>query len=136
MSDCIFCKIINNEMPSYKIYEDADFLVILDKFPITLGHSIVIPKKHFENVYELETNVSEKAFPLISKISKVLKSSLECDGLNIFQNNGEVAGQSVKHFHVHIIPRFKNDEIKIISDEKKVTDEDFINIIEKLKNKF
>lgn len=133
MNDCIFCKIINNELPSYRIYEDEDFLVILDKFPITLAHSIIIPKKHFEDVYGLDNSTGEKIFPLITKISKALKSHLKCEGLNIFQNNGEVAGQSVKHFHVHIIPRSKDDEIKIIPSSKKVTDEDFINVAEALK---
>ncbi len=110
---CIFCKIANGEIPSYKLYEDDFFIVILDRFPSNLGHTLIIPKKHFDNIYTLTDEYSEKIFPLAVKIANALKKQLNLEGLNILQNNGEISGQSVEHFHLHLIPRFKDDEIFI-----------------------
>ena len=108
-ANCIFCKIANGEIPSSTIYEDDFFRVILDLSPATKGHALILPKQHMANIFEMDDTTAEKVFVLAKRIAKALKSALNCDGLNIVQNNGEVAGQTVFHFHMHIIPRYDND---------------------------
>ncbi len=112
MSDnCIFCKIIDGVIPSAVIYEDEIFKVILDRFPSNLGHVLILPKHHVRNIFELDEEVGAKLFSLAIRISKAMKEALQIDGLNVLQNNGEVAGQTIHHFHLHLIPRFENDKI-------------------------
>jgi histidine triad (HIT) family protein len=112
-NNCIFCKIIAGEIPSAAIYEDEDFKVIMDIFPAAKGHAIIIPKKHCADLYELEDDTAAKALLVARKIAKAMKAELNCDGINLLQNNGEAAGQSVFHFHIHLIPRYKNDTVKM-----------------------
>lgn len=107
--DCIFCKIANGDIPSKTLYEDEDFRVILDLSPATKGHALILPKKHAENLYELPESVATKVLPVAQKIAAKMKVALACDGLNLVQNNGETAGQTVMHFHMHVIPRYEND---------------------------
>ena len=102
--DCIFCKIASGEIPSGTLYEDEDFRVILDLGPATKGHALVIPKEHFSNLYELPPEWCAKAFVLAQRMAKRMTEKLSCDGFNLVQNNGEVAGQTVSHFHIHLIP--------------------------------
>ena len=111
--DCIFCKFANGVFPTNKIYEDDDFTVILDAAPANKGHALILPKQHFANLFEIDDAVSAKVMPLAKKIATALKDELNCDGINVVQNNGESAGQTVFHFHVHVIPRFKNDTVNI-----------------------
>lgn len=111
--DCIFCKIANGEIPSRTLYEDELFRVVLDLGPVAKGHALVIPKEHFDNIYELPEDWCAKAFCLAQKMAKQLTEKLHCDGFNIMQNNGEIAGQTVFHFHIHLIPRYENDGQKI-----------------------
>jgi histidine triad (HIT) family protein len=106
--DCIFCKIANGEIPSSTIYEDADFRVILDLNPASEGHALVLPKDHFKDLTELPDDLTGKAFSLAGRIGKAMKKSLGCTGFNVVQNNGLSAGQTVFHFHVHVIPRYDN----------------------------
>lgn len=108
---CIFCKIIVGEIPSNTIYEDENFKVFLDISPATRGHAVLIPKKHVENIYELEDEIASKALIVASKVAKAMKEELQCEGLNLLQNNGEVAGQTVFHFHIHLIPRYVHDTV-------------------------
>lgn len=108
-NDCIFCKIANGEIPASTVYEDDMFRVILDMSPATKGHALILPKKHMANIFEMDEETAEKVFVLAAKVAKGMKSALNCDGLNIVQNNGEVAGQTVFHFHMHIIPRYNGD---------------------------
>ena len=108
--NCIFCKILAGEIPSYKVYEDDDFTVILDVGPATRGHALVIPKEHYKNLYELPDELAGKAFVLGKKMITMLTEALGCDGYNLVQNNGAVAGQTVEHFHLHLIPRYKDDQ--------------------------
>ncbi len=108
--NCIFCKIIEGDIPSYKLYEDDDFMVILDAGPATRGHALVIPKEHYKNLYELPDELAAKAVILGKKLITQLKEILGCDGYNLVQNNGEAAGQTVDHFHLHLIPRYSGDE--------------------------
>ncbi len=113
MSDCIFCKIMSGEIPSYKVFEDDEFLVILDRFPSKLGHMLILPKQHVANVYEIDEELGARLFKLAIQYAKKLREVLGCDGVNILQNNGEVAGQTLFHFHVHVIPRYENDTIQM-----------------------
>lgn len=108
-SECIFCKLANGEIPTNTIYEDDDFRVILDMGPATKGHALVLPKEHYRNIYELPEDVCAKAFTLAKRMAGVMTEKLGADGFNIVQNNEEVAGQTVFHFHIHLIPRYKND---------------------------
>lgn len=113
-SNCVFCKIINNQIPSNVVYEDESFKVILDNAPITKGHAILLPKKHFSNIYEMDSETSTKIFPVIRKVAKAMKKVLNCSGLNLLQNNGEIAGQTVFHFHLHFIPRYDDDGVVFV----------------------
>ena len=110
MGDCIFCKIANGEIPSATLYEDEDFRVILDLGPASKGHALILPKSHAANIYELQDETAGKAMILAKKMATKLRDGLNCDGFNIVQNNGEIAGQTVFHFHMHLIPRYKGDK--------------------------
>jgi histidine triad (HIT) family protein len=113
MSDCIFCKIANGEIPSATLYEDEEFRVILDLGPATKGHALILPKSHAANICELPDELVSKAMLLAKKMAGRMKETLNCDGLNIVQNNGEPAGQTVFHFHMHLIPRYEGDHAGI-----------------------
>lgn len=106
MSDCIFCKIINGEIPSSKVYEDEHVLAFLDISQVTKGHTLVIPKVHKENVYELTPEIASHIFSVVPKIANALKVEYQPIGLNTINNNGEAAGQTVFHFHMHLLPRY------------------------------
>lgn len=110
---CIFCKILKGEIPSFTIYEDELFKVILDRFPAAQGHMLIIPKLHHENIFDMPANVATSIYPLARKMSKVVKEVMGAEGINIVQNNGTAAGQAVFHFHLHIIPRYENDGVQI-----------------------
>lgn len=107
--DCIFCKLANGDIPTNTIYEDEDFRVFLDAAPATKGHCLIVPKEHFDNLEELDDAVGAKVMPLAKKMMKLLKEKLNWDGFNVVQNNGAIAGQTVFHFHMHLIPRYKGD---------------------------
>lgn len=109
MDDCIFCKIAAGEIPSATIYEDEEFRVILDLGPATKGHALLIPKKHYANLMEIPEDLAAKAMVTAKKVVTVMKEALGCDGYNVVQNNGEAAGQTVFHFHMHLIPRYAGD---------------------------
>ncbi len=113
MNDCIFCKILNNEIPSFTVYEDENFKAILDIAPATKGHVLVIPKEHSENIFDLSNDKAEKLFLVAKKITTALKNILNVSNFNLIQNNGRIAGQTVNHFHLHIIPRYSLDEISL-----------------------
>jgi histidine triad (HIT) family protein len=113
MGGCIFCEVINGSVPSFKIYEDDEFLAILDRFPSALGHALIMPKTHAQDVFALNAETAKGLFPLAKRVAEALRAELGCDGINILQNNGEAAGQSVNHLHVHVIPRFYGDGTEI-----------------------
>lgn len=106
-SNCIFCKIANGEIPSSTIYEDEDFCVILDLGPAAKGHALILPKEHFKDVCELDAAIAAKVLPLGAKIGAAMMKGLGCAGFNLVQNNGTAAGQTVFHFHMHVIPRYE-----------------------------
>lgn len=107
--DCIFCKIANGEIPSKTIYEDEHFRVILDLGPATRGHALILPREHAGNLLELPEETAREVMALAKKMAAVMEEKLHCDGLNLVQNNGEAAGQTVQHFHLHMIPRYNGD---------------------------
>lgn len=111
--NCIFCKIANGGIPSKTIYEDEMFRVILDLGPAAKGHALILPKDHYKDLYELPENTASHVMLLAKKMAAQMTDKLHCDGFNLIQNNGETAGQTVMHFHMHLIPRYKNDNQKI-----------------------
>ena len=110
--DCIFCKLANGVIPTNTIYEDADFRVFMDAAPATKGHALVVPKQHYADIYEIDAEILGKAAKVGQKVVKHATEVLGCDGYNLVQNNGEVAGQTVFHFHLHLIPRYKDMDNK------------------------
>ena len=109
VDNCIFCKIANGEIPSKTLYEDADCRVILDLGPATEGHALILPKNHYANLFELPEEDAQKVMVVAKKMATKMAEKLNCDGFNLVQNNGETAGQTVFHFHMHLIPRYKGD---------------------------
>ena len=133
MENCIFCKIANGEIPSATLYEDEDFRVILDLGPASKGHSLILPKSHAANIYELSDEMAAKAMILAKKMATAMTAALKCDGFNIVQNNGECAGQTVFHFHMHLIPRYKGDQVGITWKPGELSDADKEEILLKVK---
>lgn len=111
--NCIFCKIANGDIPAKTIYEDEEFRVILDLGPATKGHALILPKDHYANLYELPDEKAAAVMKLAKKMAAQMTEKLRCDGFNLVQNNGETAGQTVFHFHMHLIPRYLDDNQKI-----------------------
>ena len=107
--NCIFCKIANGDIPSKMLYEDVVFKVILDLGPATKGHALILPKNHYHDLYDLPDETAEKVMLLAKKMAMHMTEKLKCDGFNLVQNNGEAAGQTVFHFHLHLIPRYEED---------------------------
>lgn len=131
MSECIFCRIAEGEIPSATIYEDEDFRVILDLGPASKGHALIIPKQHYANLYELPDELASKAMVLAKRIITKMKDVVGCDGYNLVQNNGESAGQTVFHFHLHLIPRNEGDQVGVTWKPGTLTEEDKKEILEK-----
>lgn len=129
--NCIFCKIANGEIPSRTLYEDDDFRIILDLAPATKGHALILPKNHYKNLYEIADETAAKVLPLAKKMAVTMTERLGCDGFNLIQNNNEVAGQTVFHFHMHLIPRYHNDNQNLVMKANKMSDEE----LDAVKNK-
>jgi histidine triad (HIT) family protein len=136
MEDCVFCKIINNEIPSYKIYEDDLVLAFLDIHPAVKGHTLIIPKKHTKDIFEIEEKYLERIISVAQKISNKMKDNFNADGVNLYHASGSAAEQSVFHFHLHIIPRRKDDNIDftgVVANKEAVSEEEFDEAVAKLK---
>lgn len=114
MTDCIFCKIIRGELPSYKVYEDEKTIAFLDIKPVNQGHTLVAPKNHSQNIFDISAEDWAAVAETARKIAIAVEKGVGADGVNIAMNNREHAGQVVPHPHVHIIPRFKGDGIKLM----------------------
>ncbi len=108
---CIFCKIINGEIPSYKVYEDEVCIAILDISQATYGHTLVIPKNHYTNIFDIDDDVLGHIGNVASKLAKKYQQVLKLEGLNLINNNGAIAGQVVNHYHLHIVPRYEDDNL-------------------------
>lgn len=131
MCECIFCKIAAGEIPAATLYEDGDFRVILDLGPANKGHALILPKAHYENLYELPDELAGKAMILAKKVVTRMKEVLDCDGYNIVQNNGTAAGQTVFHFHIHLIPRNEGDQAGVTWTPGTLLPEDKEEILQK-----
>lgn len=132
--DCIFCKLANGDIPTNSIYEDDVVKVIFDASPAAPGHILILPKNHFDDVYSMDDETAAHVFKVAVKLSKAYRKALDFDGLNIVQNNGEAAGQTVFHFHMHLIPRYqsaKNNDILMWSHEN-FSDEEMAQIRDSL----
>lgn len=131
--DCIFCKLANGIFATNSIYEDDKFKVILDMGPATKGHALILPKEHADNLFELDENTAADAMVLAKKLAGKMMERLGADGFNLVQNNGEAAGQTVMHFHLHLIPRYKDDNQHILWEPGKAEDEELKAIVELMK---
>ena len=132
-NNCIFCKIANGEIPSATIEENDMFRVVLDVGPATKGHALILPKDHYTNLYDLPEETVAEAIKLAKKVALKMKDKLGCDGVNIVQNNEEAAGQTVFHFHMHVIPRYKEDGQVIGWKPGQLTAQDRDSVLEMLK---
>ena len=131
--NCIFCKIANGDIPSKAIYEDDLFKVILDLGPATRGHALILPKDHAKNLFELPDDTAKQVFILAKKLGKQMVEKLNADGLNIIQNNGEAAGQTVNHFHLHLIPRYEGDGLNLNWPQQEISAEQLEEIRQSIK---
>jgi histidine triad (HIT) family protein len=135
MTNCIFCKIVNGEIPAAKVFENEHVLAFLDISQVTKGHTLVIPKVHKENLYELTPDIAGKLYEVVPSIAKAIKTEFKPVGLNSVNNNGELAGQSVFHFHLHLIPRYgKGDGFGAVwkSHQDQYTSEDLKEIAQSI----
>lgn len=133
--DCIFCKLANGDIPTNTIYEDAEFRVIMDAAPATKGHALVLPKEHYADIYEIDADVLGRAIQVGQKVIQHATKILGCDGYNLLQNNGTAAGQTVFHFHLHLIPRYADMENSSILTwpESEIDAEEIKKLTESLK---
>ena len=113
MEECLFCKIVKGELPSSKIYEDEDTLAFLDIFPVNKGHSLVISKEHYENIFDVPAESLAKISSVMKNVADAVKKGVNADGISIAQSNGKDAGQVIPHIHFHVMPRFKDDGLKL-----------------------
>lgn len=132
MTDCLFCKIANGVYDSATIFESQEFRVILDKFPSGKAHTLILTKEHFTDIYEIDSETAGKLFALTTVVARAIKKVTGCDGLNILQNNGAAAGQTVMHFHVHLIPRYKDDGLSFQWPTQSFTDEEMQRIAKEI----
>lgn len=128
MDNCIFCKIISGEIPSAVIFENDEFKVILDRFPASKGHVLIIPKKHFDNIFDIDPDLGGRLFTLAVRMAGIVKKATGAENMNIIQNNGPLAGQTVNHFHLHIIPRYENDSISVKWSQLQLTDDEIEDV--------
>ncbi len=132
--NCIFCEILNGNIPCNKVFENDNFIAILDAFPANEGHTLIIPKKHFENIFEIDGEILKEGYFIAQKIANSIKKSFGIENINILQNNGALAGQTVNHFHIHIVPRKENDNVIIKSTPVSIDNEKIKNIIDSIKS--
>ena len=139
MDNCIFCKIASGEIDSAKIWEDDKVFAFLDVNPLTEGHCLVIPKEHFENIFDIDENILKEIIFTAKNISKKIKESLSATGVNLVNASGKTAEQSVFHFHLHIVPRYENDGLKMNdwwqTKSKKADVEELKKLAEEIKSK-
>lgn len=131
---CIFCKIANGEIPAATIYEDEEFRAILDLGPASKGHALILPKAHAANLFELPDETAGKAMVLAKRLAGELKEGLHADGINVLQNNGTAAGQTVFHFHMHLIPRYTGDGVNVTWTPGTLSDQDREEVLKLFQN--
>jgi histidine triad (HIT) family protein len=135
MDGCIFCKIVKGEIPCAKVYEDKDVLAFLDISPVHKGHALVIPKKHYSDIFDIPEDELKKVISAVKKVSKAVMQAVNADGISINQSNKSAAGQVVMHYHVHIIPRFSNDGLRLWPKGADYSEKEMQQVAEKIKSK-
>ncbi len=133
--DCIFCKIAKGDIPSATIYETGDFKCILDVAPANKGHALIITKEHYDNIFQLDAETAAKIFSFATVAAKAIKEETGCEGMNVLQNNGEVAGQTVNHFHLHLVPRNTGDGVKMSWEPKETVAEEQQTLAKAIKSR-
>lgn len=131
-TNCIFCKIANGEIPSKTLYEDDNFRIILDLGPATMGHALILPKEHYANLFELPDETTGEVMKVAKKMAGKMMERLGCEGLNVVQNNGELAGQTVFHYHMHLIPRYRTDGQSIGWKPQEISSEELDKIYRRI----
>lgn len=131
-SNCIFCKIANGEIPSATLFEDEKVRVILDISPASKGHALILPKEHYANLYEMDDETAKHVIITAKRQATKMRDALGVEGINIVQNNGEIAGQTVFHYHMHIVPRYKDDNVNIKWEPGELSEEKKAELIKKL----
>lgn len=131
-NNCIFCKIANGEIPSSTLYEDEKVRVILDISPASKGHALILPKDHYANFYEISDEMAQHVIKTAKKMAQRMQQELGLEGLNVLQNNGELAGQTVFHYHMHLIPRYQGDKVKMKWETGELTESDREDLVSKL----
>lgn len=131
-ANCVFCKILDGVIPSVKLYEDEEFVIILDIGPAAFGHALIIPKDHYANLYEMPEELLGKVMSLAKVWGEKLVKVLKADGLNLVQNNGLAAGQTVFHYHLHLIPRYEGDGVGELWTPGSLSEEQKKELVEKL----
>ena len=131
--NCIFCKIAAGEIPSETVYEDEQFRAILDLGPASAGHTLILPKAHFKDVTEISDEYAANVLKVAAKLGKAMKKGLGCEGFNLVQNNGEAAGQTVMHFHMHVIPRYEGGPAMVSWTPGKASPEELAEVADKIK---
>ena len=134
--DCIFCRLANGDIPTNALYEDDIVKAIFDLSPASMGHIIILPKEHFDNLYSIDEETAAHVFKVATRLAKAIKEALNCDGMNILQNNGEIAGQTVFHFHMHIIPRYLGDNVKFSWNQGEISEDEIKDLKKKIQNRF
>ena len=125
MKDCIFCKIVNGDIPSMKVYEDDICLAYLDINPDSDGHTLIIPKKHYKDIYDIPSDTLLHIYETAKKLMDMLREKLGCDGFTLLQNNGSI--QEVKHYHLHLIPTYENNKIEDVKEVyKKISEYELV----------
>lgn len=122
--DCIFCKIAKGDIPSATIYETGDFKCLLDVAPANRGHALIITKEHYDNIFQLDAETASKIFAFATVAARAIKEETGCEGMNVLQNNGAVAGQTVNHFHLHLVPRNEGDGVNMSWSPKETVSEE------------
>lgn len=131
-NNCIFCKLANGDIPTNSIYEDDNFKVILDNAPATKGHALILPKSHYKNLYEIPEDTAAEVMKLAKKMAVSMTEKLGCEGFNLLQNNNEVAGQTVFHFHMHLIPRYADDNQHLVMTPMEMTQDELAKVRDEL----
>ncbi|MDY6771023.1 MAG: HIT family protein [Candidatus Nanohaloarchaea archaeon] len=132
MSDCPFCKIASHDLDSYTVYEDDETMAFLDVNPVSRGHMLVIPKTHAGHLSDLDSTTTRALFETVQKMANGINTALNPGGINILQSNGETAGQEVPHVHVHLIPRYEDDDISFDFEPSELDEDEATTLVDKL----
>lgn len=134
MTDCIFCKIVSGEIPSSKVYEDAKIIAFMDAGQVNPGHVLVAVKEHIKNVYDLRADLAAAVFQVATGIAKAAKASMQPDGMTLLQANEKAGGQTVEHFHIHVLPRHLDDGVALTWPAKHPAKEELDRLADKVKS--